>query len=453
LEVLSLPSGIASATDIEVQFFNPKFYRGVLQDSFLRVAPHQPMVKAPFSLIQISGQGWNTTNPVYARFFGPDGFSINVPAVGIASNRLDIPVPMNGWNPDRTVSRRWQLSQPDPNQLISSSITNIQIESLPIPKSPPGALSLSLLKASLDAATNYLVTLTNSPWNTFEVKNSLSNQIVLLTPVVSQLEAVILNRSTGFLLGTIGDKSIWINSDALMETDRLLLGFLQSVANQDHAVPPFGEIAKGSMLNSEAKCGGVAAGNLATAATQGDPQLEKWAREFVYAPRQSATCHVPNSFNLSYQVVGGSGAVAIGLLALVGVPASALALPAAALLYVTIEGAGGMIALGGALGQTTDEGRRLVRDGIAKIEELKWGALKAAVPPLGGAMAAIALGGHSFKQAFASAPLQTLPFCSECFPLYEAQSAACDSIPNLLDQLKCVNQSLDDYFDCLDHCK
>jgi hypothetical protein len=42
--------------------------------------------------------------------------------------------------------------------------------------------------------------------------------------------------------------------------------------------------------------------------------------------------------------------------------------PAAAVLYVTIAGSGGMIAVGGALGQTSEEARALVKEGVAQIE-------------------------------------------------------------------------------------
>jgi len=72
------------------------------------------------------------------------------------------------------------------------------------------------------------------------------------------------------------------------------------------------------------------------------------------------------AFNDAFAVVGGAAAIGAGILALGGAPAIALSLPAAAVLCVTFAASGGMIAVGGALGQTSDEARALVHrpDGL-----------------------------------------------------------------------------------------
>lgn len=77
-------------------------------------------------------------------------------------------------------------------------------------------------------------------------------------------------------------------------------------------------------------------------------------------------------------------AVALGVMAVTLAPEIAIAaaaLPTAALLYVTITGGAGMIGLGGALRQINSRARDLVLGGISNLESLKWGALKALIPP------------------------------------------------------------------------
>jgi hypothetical protein len=77
-------------------------------------------------------------------------------------------------------------------------------------------------------------------------------------------------------------------------------------------------------------------------------------------------------------------AVALGVMAVTLAPEVAIAaaaLPTAALLYVTITGGAGMIGLGGALRQINSRARDLVLGGISNLESLKWGALKALIPP------------------------------------------------------------------------
>ena len=64
-----------------------------------------------------------------------------------------------------------------------------------------------------------------------------------------------------------------------------------------------------------------------------------------------------------------------------GAPAIALALPAAAMLYVTIGASGGMIAVGGALGQTSEEARALVKEGVAQVESALQSAVTKSVLP------------------------------------------------------------------------
>jgi hypothetical protein len=61
-----------------------------------------------------------------------------------------------------------------------------------------------------------------------------------------------------------------------------------------------------------------------------------------------------------------------------------------------------MIALGGALNQTSVVAKQFVIDGIQKLEELKYAPVKAVLPTWTGALLAIGLGSKSFANAFTS---------------------------------------------------
>jgi hypothetical protein len=119
--------------------------------------------------------------------------------------------------------------------------------------------------------------------------------------------------------------------------------------------------------------------------------------------------------NTSLAVVGGAGAVALGILALAGAPASALALPAAGLLYVTLLATGGEIAIGGALNQVADDAKALVQDGVNRLADMEKEYLITATgsgvlqkiginPEKFEAMAQIAFGALSLRSAFVKAP-------------------------------------------------
>src|ERR1051325_5123381 len=133
------------------------------------------------------------------------------------------------------------------------------------------------------------------------------------------------------------------------------------------------------------------------------------------ASKTSPNCSSAAAVNTGVSVVTGSGAVALGLLALAGGPAEALALPAAALLYISLSTAGGEIAIGGALGQATSGAMQLVQSGMESLDELfKVALIKGSIggallkiginPEPGFALASPVFGSLAVHNAFTNAP-------------------------------------------------
>lgn len=124
----------------------------------------------------------------------------------------------------------------------------------------------------------------------------------------------------------------------------------------------------------------------------------------------------PDAIAIAHNVVVGAGTVALGMLALAGAPAIALALPAAAIIYATIMTSGMQIAIGSSL-KNVDNGGALkaIHTGVDQIEDLCFGMLTGTViPASAGAVKDIYDGLNSLGKAFIS----TAPDCSYSLSAY-----------------------------------
>jgi hypothetical protein len=101
--------------------------------------------------------------------------------------------------------------------------------------------------------------------------------------------------------------------------------------------------------------------------------------------------------------------VGLSLAALAGAPAEALALASGALLYITAEVAGGLIALSGALGQESPAAAQMLKTGVEMTEELLRGPAKSVVDDTTGALLDLATSVASLKAAFVAVSLNPGP--------------------------------------------
>ncbi len=168
---------------------------------------------------------------------------------------------------------------------------------------------------------------------------------------------------------------------------------------------------------------GARATLLRQSASQGDSDLDSMLNG-LYTPWPSQSdlpSDIPGAFTTAMNVVQGAGGIALaglGLLALATgtapLAAMGLAIASAALLYPMIVTGGGLVGLGGALEQTTDEAREIVKAGQAMLEKAMASIVKkfAIEQVFGSALATLASGYSAAKDIigeFTTADFTPLP--------------------------------------------
>ncbi|MGH9443344.1 MAG: BACON domain-containing protein [Thermoanaerobaculia bacterium] len=373
---------------------------------------------SPFSLLTISGSGFDLPAALTVRFSDSLGFAVGVPLVAATSTSLTVAIPpyldpQTGSIASGNVNVRVVRSA-GTTSVSSNVVGGFQIQGLPVPNAPAGAITLSLLKATVGAAQALENDVNGTSLNTPALRAALSNEISSLTPFIASVDDVVKNPSHSFSLGTVGGSDVAVTSSRLRTADQMLIGMAMAIGTTSEfsLLNERSSLLSGPRrLASASACMGSEAGLFATAGLQYSPQLNDDASNLVSASETSAVCSSAAAFDLGYTVVAAAGAVGIGLTVLtvtaIAAPEiafAAVALPSAALLAVTIEGAGGMIAVGGALNQTTPGAVELVQGGAEKINELMLGTLKVFLPQTVSAVILTALGANSLIEAFTSAP-------------------------------------------------
>src|SRR5258708_442084 len=193
------------------------------------------------------------------------------------------------------------------------------------------------------------------------MRAALARQIDDLSNLEAQVETIVMDPTQSLSLGSVNGVDVLVTADQLRIVDSLIVSMLLAQANPSTAALAFGASDVGCM-QSEATAA-------AQAATQGsNAELGPLFADYMNS-RNTVICKAADAFNTGFLVVGAAGGVALGIAALAGAPAAALALGAAGVLYVTVAGAGGMIALGGALGSRTAGAGHLGIDGFLMIDD------------------------------------------------------------------------------------
>jgi uncharacterized delta-60 repeat protein len=343
-----------------------------LANALVHVNSLSTMQALPGSLLTITGSGFDPAASLSVRFFNGQNFSLTVPVIDVQPTTLTVPVPPY-FDATRTLGAGTvKVTVVKNGTVTSNTVTGFQIQNLPTPVAPAGTTTLSLLRATASVAALLQNDIKNTPLDTASINASLATHIANLNPLIANVQAVVQNPSQTFSLGQIGGRPVTIGIADLQRVDRLILGVLEAIgASGSGSARSFAPLTSGR-ASTPTSNGSIAstADAYNQGALQGDPKLDTLAQDFMNAPGQPNLNNTAEAFTKAFQVVGGSAGLAITVLVLAGLPGEALALPTAALLYVTIAGAGGMIADGGYLGQATAGASRVVQAGVETLEGL-----------------------------------------------------------------------------------
>lgn len=381
---------------------------------------------APFTLLTITGSGFDTTTDISVRFSNSsENYLLEVPVVAVTSTTVTVSVPpfvlstgaYGAGTADVQVVQRSKTST-----AVSNSITgSLSIQDLPTPVVQTGAVTLSLIQANITAATKLQTDIQATSLNTKAITNALSAQITAMQSLASSVQTLMGNPTGSFEIGTLKGTPVNITYSDLQSVDRLVLGMVSALANgQTQSVKACEDnllsLPTGGSDDTSA-CMQAESSSYAQGTQDGDStqdQLNQLMTTDIYAPRSSVLCAVPAAFDTALKIVGGAGAVALGVLLLPEeVSAMALALPAAALLYATVGTAGGEIMVGGALGQTSKAAAALVQNGVKQFEDLMEDkVVDTFIPESVGTLKSIAQGLYDLTEGFMSAPAPSPPASS-----------------------------------------
>ena len=365
----------------------------------------------PGSLLTVNGSGFDLRSSFFVRFTGGGPFSFDIPAVDVRPSSVTAIVPpFIDANTGQFIPGNVNIhvvQKSDDSTVVSAPVSGFQIGDLPAPLALPGVVTLSLLKANVDIAGLEQNNIPGTLFDTDAVFSALLTQVNNFSVLSSNVEQLLQDSSRTFNIGSINGNDIAITSSDLISTDRLIMGVMLALASNQAAASPYG-----GTLKAEAQSSGGCAATEAKAFVQKamEPNadlatLGPLAQEVYKAHSQDIACKSADAFDGSYKIIGGAGSMGMGLMTLAGAPGAALALPSAALLYVTTEGAGGLIGLGGTRGQVTPGASEMVQNGISIVKDtMQDTVLSAPLSGTAGNLYDITVGAHSLRQAVISAP-------------------------------------------------
>lgn len=386
------------------EVLDKRFYRAVLKPAALDLGDLTFMNAAPLSLLSLDVSGLKLpSDEVCARFFDDKGFIAEIPAVQVGPGGAVFPVPVEFaalWTEAGagTVDLH-VLQRIAGTETISRTIHGFSIDELPHLAHPPGTVVIHFLEGAVVEAQSILQELPGTPFDTFEIRQALSECAARTTDL-----AALLRQAQGAIppnpvpLGTLGNRSLVLDGRVLATLDRLVLGLLRAQGAGIGKTSALATLTTGTCARAEA--------DAYANALLHDPESAGNPRSAYY--RAHGRCSA-SAFERAYQIIAGAGGVGLSLAALVGAPAEALALASGALLYITAEVAGGLIALSGALGQESPAAAQLLKTGVEMTEELLRGPAKSVVDDATGPLLDLAASAASLKAAFAATSLNPGP--------------------------------------------
>ncbi len=369
---------------------------------------------APFNFLTIAGSGFDTRAALSVSFFDNKGFKVNIPVLVARSTSVTVAVPpyinpSTGTFGPATFSV--QVVQNSGGSIVTSNtIQNLQVDDLPTTVAPPGAVALDLLKGIIDFDLQLQGSLKGTLLDTPELNAAIAHNITNLQGLVIQIQAVMQTASPAFTLGSIKGNNAVIESQALMKTDRMIIGMLKSLINtigpapvimngsvegikisqqdsllwQREVTDPC-EQEKNDYLNAAMATGGLPPGN---------------GKYLGYGGCTSFG--IPEAVKTATQVIVGAGTATMGFFGLGGAPAIALALPSAALFNAEIMSIVTQIDVAAALKNVNNAAAyKAMHEAVDETEDmLKNFLLGLVIPETVGDINDIYTGSASFIQAF-----------------------------------------------------
>jgi hypothetical protein len=313
----------------------------------------------------ISGIGFGATNTISVRFSDSTGYQVDVQAIESDSTSAVVCVPpycSAGKYGTGTVSVQvLQTSGSDSTK--SNSISDFQIQDLPISTTPTGTVTLNLLTAELNYYDSLENQIKGTAMETQTMDSAISVNIVNLTNLVSKIQSVVLT-SVPFSLGSINGVVLSVGSKELQQSDRLILAMFRSNPALAKRLATTG---CPDYLSNDA-IAGINSSN---------------------AFRSSADCivqSIPSAFSTSFGFVLGIGGATMGTMGLglellgVAVPPAGFALAGCAILYAGVMYAGSELAIGAELKNLNNTASyQAVQIGIKQTEALFTDPIKSAV--------------------------------------------------------------------------
>ena len=353
----------------------------------------RPLAASPFALLALDGGIFDPAARHSVRLLTANGLALVTPAVGATAATVTAPVA-----PLMPSATSVQVFEESGDSLAySNALGGLDIGSMPTAPTVPGTVTSDFLDGAVELGTDILSRLGGTSLDTPALRSAIEQNLAALSALGDEVDAIVSGAAEEFGLGTLGGTVMRVTADDLGAADSAILAMLlaqsglEESGGQTVAVP-----FRAAAAAQTAGCGRPDA--LAYYNDQINGVATTASRPSYFGAGGGCAAE---AFNTSFSIVGGAAAIGTGILVLGGAPAIALSLPAAALLYVTIGGSGGMIAVGGALGQTSEDARAIVKAGVAQIESaIQSAVIQQVLPNAAGTLWEMADGAKKLFDAF-----------------------------------------------------
>jgi hypothetical protein len=388
----------------------------------------------PTNILTITGTGFDNTTNLSVNFFDNNNFKLYVPVLEAGPTSITVAVPpyvnpSTGTFEPGTVNV--QIIQNSGGSIVTSNIiNNFQLQDLPTPVAPAGYVTLNTLHGIVDYYVQLQGEIKGTLFDIPQLVNTIDNNVSNLRVLITQIDEIYQNPSSTFTLGTIHGDNVVIGTQALLGTDRMIIGMFQTLSSTSVSAPI---IINNSLV-------GVKTSELVPDPCTSAKDALQYQWNHLDIPVNNTDRYIGYGTCTSYgftdayktagKVIVGSGAIAIATGGLLGAEASALALPTAALTYAEVMSIFSQINIATAFRNISDSiSYRAYHEAIDKIEGMARDLLIVKViPETGGTLKDIYGGLEDLMDAFEdTAALVPPPNPPTCTSYTYTDWSACQS--------------------------
>lgn len=363
----------------------------------------------PASQLVITGSGFSSPNTLSVRFSNDNNYQVDVPVLQANSTSLIVSVPpyiissSGQFKPD-TVDIRI-IKKSGSSIIESNMIKGLRILELPVSAAAPGTVTLNFLNWEIKNYINIQQEIQGTTMDIPSLTDAISVNLSKLQSLAANVKKIVQTPSYVFSFGSINGVTLNIGSKEILQCDRYILGMYSTLSSLDVSSPLHSQNHSSKDILSKL--------SITPCPSQALEQIEALQNPGDYTTNSHYDCitsSAPDAVATVYKVVAGAGTVALGMLALAGAPAIALALPAAAIIYATIMTSGMQITIGSSLKNVNNKAAlAAIHNGVDQIEDMCIGMLVGKVlPNTAGAVKDMCDGFKLLGEAFVS----SAPDCS-----------------------------------------